>query len=178
MDWSFVDEIRKYLEPFHVMATIFSQKAVINYHMVWVTFVEECVWNYSLRPVRYGRMQRSNSIKNVDCQQCLCWRMLGQTFSMGKSDRSSAFATIPQRFAAVLRFQNHRIVGTTLWNISKQNKLMRFLLNTLIKQCLFLVARWERFCVKAYSTLRKVKVWFIYSRRVIRVLLILSWNPF
>uniref|UniRef100_A0A9J2QAC6 BED-type domain-containing protein n=1 Tax=Ascaris lumbricoides TaxID=6252 RepID=A0A9J2QAC6_ASCLU len=44
VDWSFVDEIRKYLEPFHVMATIFSQKAVINYHMVlpeWFALIHE-----------------------------------------------------------------------------------------------------------------------------------------
>ncbi|KHN77485.1 hypothetical protein Tcan_07977 [Toxocara canis] len=44
VDWSFVDDIRKYLEPFHVMAAIFSQKAVINYHMVlpeWFALIHE-----------------------------------------------------------------------------------------------------------------------------------------
>ncbi|VDK52621.1 unnamed protein product [Anisakis simplex] len=44
IEWSFVDDIRRYLEPFHVMASIFSQKAVINYHMVlpeWFALIHE-----------------------------------------------------------------------------------------------------------------------------------------
>ncbi|VDM95536.1 unnamed protein product [Thelazia callipaeda] len=66
LDWSVVDEIRKYLEPFHVMASIFNNKSTISFHMVqpeWFALIHEfssddedgavnndiSAWMYSLR---------------------------------------------------------------------------------------------------------------------------------
>ncbi|EJW82990.1 HAT family dimerization domain-containing protein, partial [Wuchereria bancrofti] len=44
IDWSVADEIRKYLEPFHIMASIFNNKSTISFHMVqpeWFALIHE-----------------------------------------------------------------------------------------------------------------------------------------
>uniref|UniRef100_A0A915PWZ9 BED-type domain-containing protein n=1 Tax=Setaria digitata TaxID=48799 RepID=A0A915PWZ9_9BILA len=44
IDWSITDEIRKYLEPFHVMASIFNSKSAVSFHMVqpeWFALIHE-----------------------------------------------------------------------------------------------------------------------------------------
>lgn len=43
-DWSVVDEIRKFLEPFHVMALVFRHKSAVTFHMVqpeWFALIHE-----------------------------------------------------------------------------------------------------------------------------------------
>ncbi|VDK72764.1 unnamed protein product [Litomosoides sigmodontis] len=44
IDWSVADEIRKYLEPFHIMASIFIDKSAVSFHMVqpeWFALIHE-----------------------------------------------------------------------------------------------------------------------------------------
>ncbi|KAM3725147.1 Zinc finger protein [Dirofilaria immitis] len=44
IDWSVADEIRKYLEPFHIMASIFNNKSAVSFHMVqpeWFALIHE-----------------------------------------------------------------------------------------------------------------------------------------
>ncbi|CAG9531706.1 unnamed protein product [Cercopithifilaria johnstoni] len=44
IDWSIADEIRKYLEPFHIMASIFNNKSAVSFHMVqpeWFALIHE-----------------------------------------------------------------------------------------------------------------------------------------
>ncbi|VDP13245.1 unnamed protein product [Onchocerca flexuosa] len=44
VDWSVADEIRKYLEPFHIMASIFNNKSAVSFHMVqpeWFALIHE-----------------------------------------------------------------------------------------------------------------------------------------
>ncbi|EJD74681.1 hypothetical protein LOAG_18034 [Loa loa] len=44
IDWSTADEIRKYLEPFHIIASIFNNKSTISFHMVqpeWFALIHE-----------------------------------------------------------------------------------------------------------------------------------------
>ncbi|VDK51605.1 unnamed protein product [Gongylonema pulchrum] len=44
VDWSTVDEIRKYLEPFHVMASMFNHRSTVTFHMVqpeWFALIHE-----------------------------------------------------------------------------------------------------------------------------------------
>ncbi|MFH4973329.1 hypothetical protein AB6A40_000038 [Gnathostoma spinigerum] len=44
VDWLLVDDLRKYLEPFHVMATIFSRRDCANFHKVlpeWFALIHE-----------------------------------------------------------------------------------------------------------------------------------------
>uniref|UniRef100_A0A0R3S192 BED-type domain-containing protein n=1 Tax=Elaeophora elaphi TaxID=1147741 RepID=A0A0R3S192_9BILA len=44
IDWSIADEVRKYLEPFHIMASIFNNKSAVSFHMVqpeWFALIHE-----------------------------------------------------------------------------------------------------------------------------------------
>lgn len=34
VDWSIADEIQKYLEPFHIIASVFNNKSAVSFHMV------------------------------------------------------------------------------------------------------------------------------------------------